>query len=104
MKQRSLSYRELIAALTARSHLLQEGELELQEEELEQLRAENLLDAATRARLAHLGRFFGRLGELVPVGTKVGDVLTLEEARAIWRETAAPDASDADIGDPPALH
>ena len=101
MKQRSLSYRELITALTARSHLLQ---LELQEEELEQLLAENLLDAATRARLAHLGRFFSRLGELVPAGTKVGDVLTLEEARAIWRETAAPGASDADIGDPPALH
>jgi hypothetical protein len=89
MKQRSLSYEEISAT---------------QPEELERLAVEGLLDDATLARIAHLGRFFSRIGELCPAAAKVGDTLTEPELQAIWRDTAEPSASDADIGRHPLLH
>jgi hypothetical protein len=73
--------------------------------ELERLMMAELLDTATLARIAHLGRFFTRLGDLAgPAITTVEDVLTEQEVQAIWRETADPRASDADIGPHPLLH
>jgi hypothetical protein len=60
-----------------------------QPEELERLALARLLDDATLARIAHLGRFFARIAELCPAATKVGDVFTEQELQAIWRDTAA---------------
>ena len=88
MKQ-SLSYEEISAT---------------QPEELERLAVANLLDDATLARIAHLGRFFARIAELCPAAAKVGDVFMEQELQAIWRDTADSDASDADIGRHPLLH
>ena len=88
MKQQSLSYVELVELDKA------------QPEELDRLAAANLLDDATRARVAHLGRFFRRLGELASALA----VLTEQETQAIWRDTADPGVSDADIGHHPPLH
>jgi len=92
MNQRSLSYAELFAM----------GPEEI--EELEPLAVAGLLDDATLERFVHLGRFFTRVGELVPADTNVEDALTEPELQAIWRETADPCASDEDIGNPPPLH
>jgi hypothetical protein len=86
--KRSLSYADLM--------LMHQG----QPEELERLVLANLLDDASRARIAHLSRFLTCLGELVSADTKVGDALTPEEVQAIWRETADPGASDDEIGAP----
>jgi hypothetical protein len=92
MKQRSLSYAELFAM----------GPEEI--EALEPLAVAGLLDDATLERFVHLGRFFTRLGKLVPADKNPGDELTEAELQAIWRETADPCASDDDIGHSPALH
>jgi hypothetical protein len=54
--------------------------------------------------VAHLGRFFGRISELCPADTKVVDAFTEQELQIIWRNTADPSASDADIGHHPLLH
>jgi hypothetical protein len=79
--KRSLSYADLM--------LMHQG----QPEELERLVLANLLDDASRARIAHLSRFLTCLGELVSADTP-------EEVQAIWRETADPGASDDEIGAP----
>jgi hypothetical protein len=60
---------------------------------LERLAMKGLLDDATLARIAHLGRFFSRLAELCPEATKVEDTFTEQELQTIWRTTADPDAS-----------
>jgi hypothetical protein len=54
-KQQSMSYEEICRA---------------QPEKVERLAMKGLLDDATLARLAHLGRFFSRLAELCPEATK----------------------------------
>jgi hypothetical protein len=89
MKQQSLSYEEISAT---------------QPEELERLAVMGLLDDATLGRIAHLGRFYGRIGELCPADTKIGDTFTEQELQVIWRDTADPSASDADIGSHPLFH
>ena len=89
MKQRSLSYETI---------------LKMQPEEIGRLAAAKLLDDATLARIAHLGRFFTRVGELCPSTAKVEDLFTEQELQVIWRDTADPDASDPDIGCHPFLH
>ena len=88
MKQRSLSYEEILQG----------------QEEVERLAVAKLLDDATLARIAHLGRFFSRIAELCPATAQVGDVFTEQELQAIWRDTADPGASDTDIGRHPLLH
>ena len=88
-KSQSLSYEEISGT---------------QPEELERLAVAGLLDDATLARIAHLGRFFSRIVELCPAATKVGDMFTEQELQVIWRNTADPSASDADIGQHPSLH
>ena len=65
---------------------------------LEPLAITKLLDEATLARINHLSRFFGRIGQLGAATAKVRAVVTDEEAQAIWRQTADPSASDTEIG------
>src|SRR5262249_60772065 len=65
---------------------------------LDPLAITKLLDEATLARINHLSRFFGRIGQLGAATAKVRAVVTDEEAQAIWRQTADPSASDTEIG------
>jgi hypothetical protein len=73
---------------------------------VERLATEGLLDHATCLRCIHLGRFFERIGKLgVERGVaKVRDAVTDEEAQVIWRETADPRASHAEIGHHPLIY
>ena len=82
-KQQSLSYEELLRADL---------------DELERLAKPDLLDDATRARCGHLARFFERVRHMGPAELKIVDVLTEEELRQIWRETASEGASPHTIG------
>lgn len=89
--RKSLSYREL---------------MQTDPEELARLATADQVDLETRARLAHIGRFFGCIADRMPspADLKVGDVLTEDDLQAIWRATAdETDASDA-IGRAPLLH
>jgi hypothetical protein len=88
-KQQSLSYEELVRA---------------SRDELERLAVADLLDDATRSRCAHLARFFERLSHMGPAELKIVDVLTKEELRKIWRETASEGASPHTIGRHPLVH
>jgi hypothetical protein len=67
-------------------------------EELQRLATLEILDDETLARIAHLARCFKRICELVPDGAAIEDVMTEEEAQAIFLATADPgdDPSDAD--------
>ena len=82
-KQQSLSYEELSRA---------------SRDELERLAEADLLDDFTRARCAHLARFFELLSHMGPTELKIADVLTEEELRKIWRETASEGATLHTIG------
>lgn len=73
MAKRSISYEDL-------------GKVD--QTELERLARAGMLDDATLGRIAHLGRFLGRLGSLAPTDLKIGDVFSEDELQAIWRETA----------------
>jgi hypothetical protein len=42
-----------------------------------------------RERMRRLGMFFRHLGAMCPANTKVGDVFTEEQARAMWRDTSS---------------
>jgi hypothetical protein len=88
-KQQSLSYEELSRA---------------SRDELERLDSADLLDDATLARCAHLARFFERLSHMGPAELKIVDVLTEEELRQIWRETASEGASPHTMGRHPLVH
>jgi hypothetical protein len=84
-KQQSLSYEEL-----------SRGGREL----IDRLAEGAPLDDATRARCAHLGRFFARLGQAigqvadrVAGRTLLGSVLSEDDLLKIWRETADEGAS-----------
>lgn len=77
-KQQSLTYEELSRA---------------NRDDLERLAEAGLLDDATRARCAHLARFFERLRQMGPPELKICDVLTEGDLEKIWRETANEDAS-----------
>ena len=79
-KQQSLSYEELSRA---------------GRDIIDRLAKGDILDDATRARCAHLGRFFVRVGQVVgqvadrAAGrTLLGDVLPEDDLLRIWRETA----------------
>jgi hypothetical protein len=82
-KQQSLSYEELVRA---------------SRDELERLANADLIDDATRTRCTHLARFFERLSHMGPAESKIVDVLTEEELRKIWRETASGKASPHTMG------
>jgi hypothetical protein len=82
-KQRSLSYEELSRA---------------SRDELKRLANAGLLDDATRRRCAHLARLYERLSHMGPAESKIIDVLTEEELRKIWRETASEGALSHAIG------
>ena len=84
-KQQSLSYEEL-----------SRGGREL----IDRLAEGAPLDDATRARCAHLGRFFTRLGQAVGQvadqvagRTLLGSVLSEDDLLKIWSETADEGAS-----------
>ena len=77
-KQQSLSYEELSRA---------------NRDELERLAEAGLLDGATRARCAHLARFFEKVRQMGPAGVRICDVLTEGDLEKIWYETANEDAS-----------
>lgn len=73
-------------------------------EEIARLERGDGVDPETQDRIAHLGRFFSRIGSLgsvCPKGTSLEDFLTPDELQAIWRETAE---SGADVGLCPLLH
>jgi hypothetical protein len=89
MTKLSLSYEQLLAM-----HL----------DHLERLAEDKKLDDATLARAEHLGRFFGRLGEMGPADTIIGDAITEEELQTIWLETADPNTSPETIGRHPSIH
>jgi len=73
----------------------------MEPEELKRMATEGLLDDATLERIAHLGRFFARIGKLAG-DAKVGDAFTDEELDVIWRDTADP--SETEIGHHPLIH
>jgi hypothetical protein len=76
----------------------------ISDEEIARLERGDGVDPETQARIAHLGRFFSRIGSLgsaVPAGTHLEDFLTPEELQAIWRETAE---GGVDVGICPLLH
>jgi len=73
----------------------------MKQEELEKLATAGLLDDETLARIAHLGRFFTRIGELAGDAV-IGDVFTEAELQFIWRDTADP--SETEIGRHPPIH
>ena len=39
-------------------------------------------------KLCRIGAFYKAVGELVPKGALVGELISEEQARALWRETA----------------
>jgi hypothetical protein len=88
-KQQSLSYEDLSRA---------------SREELELLAEADLLDDATRARCAHLARFFEKICQMGPAESRICDVLTEDELEMIWRETADGDASPHTIGQRHLVH
>jgi hypothetical protein len=88
-EQRSLSYEELSRA---------------SRDELERLAEADLLDGATRARCAHLARFFERVRQMGPAELKICDVLTEEELQKIWRETADEGVSPRTMGQHHLIH
>ena len=76
MTKRSLSYDELMTGKVDRA-------------EIERLAWAGMLDAATGARLGHIGRFMERVANAMPnPKLKVGDVFTDEELQTFWRERA----------------
>jgi hypothetical protein len=95
-KKQSLSYEEL-----------SRGGREL----MDRLADGSPLDAATRARCAHLARFFARLGQVVGQvadrvagRTLLGAVLSEEDLLKIWRETADKATSPLPEGQRPLIH
>ena len=73
--------------------------------ELKRLAETNLLDDATRARMAHLVRFFERLRKSVPEelqNLQVKDVYAEDDEilEKLWRETAE---GDTEIGPRPSM-
>jgi hypothetical protein len=88
-KRQSLSYEELSRANRS---------------ELERLAEADLLDGVTRARCAHLARFFERIHQMGPADAKICDVLTEQELEKIWRETADEDASPHTVGQHHLVH
>lgn len=91
MIKQSLSYQELT---------------QMDHDELENLVTKEMLDDETLARIGHLGRFLARIGEMMPANSEVmvRDVLTEEEAQAMWRETADEGVSSEAIGRHPLIH
>jgi hypothetical protein len=91
MIKQSLSYQELT---------------QMDHDELESLVTKEMLDDETLARIGHLGRFLARIGEMMPANSEVmvRDVLTEEEAQAMWRETADEGVSSEAIGRHPLIH
>lgn len=69
---------------------------------LEKLVDGEMLDDGTLTRIAHLGRFFSRVGAAMPnPNLKIGDVFTEDELQKFWQETAD---EGADIGRYPLFH
>jgi hypothetical protein len=94
--QQSLSYEEL-----------SRGGREL----IDRLAEGGPLDDATRARCAHLGRFFAMLGQVVgevtdqvASRTLLGAVLSEDDLLKIWRETAEEGASPRSVERRPLVH
>jgi hypothetical protein len=89
--RKSLSYHEL---------------MQTDPEELARLATADQVDLETRARLAHIGRFFGCIAARMPSGAdlKVGDVLTEDDLQAIWRATAHDAKALEAMARPPLLH
>lgn len=88
-KKISLSYDDLLARVS----------------EVKRLAETNLLDDATRARMAHLVRFFERLRKSVPEelqNLQVKDVYAEDDEMLdkLWRETAE---GDTEIGPRPSM-
>jgi hypothetical protein len=95
-KQQSLSYEEL-----------SRGGREL----IDRLAEGGPLDDATRARCAHLGRFFTRLGQVVGQvadrvagRTLLGAVLSEDDLLKIWHETADEATPPLTVGQRPLFH
>ena len=95
-KQHSLSYEELSRNGRELIDLLAEG---------------GPLDDATRARCAHLARFFVRLGQVVGQvadqvagRTLLGEVLSEDDLLKIWHETANEGASPRTSEQRPSIH
>lgn len=91
-KKTSLSYDDLLAGIYDMP-------------ELKRLAETNLLDDATRARMAHLVRFFERLRKSVPQelqNLQVKDVYAQEDEilDKLWRETAE---GDTEVGPRPLM-
>jgi hypothetical protein len=95
-KQQSLSYEELSRA---------------GRDIIDRLAKGDILDDATRARCAHLARFFARVRQVIgevadrAAGrTLLGDVLSEDDLLKIWRETADEGASPLTGGQRPLIH
>ena len=72
-EQISLSYEQIVNG--RRTHI-------------EQLAEADLMDDETRARLAHLGRFYQTISRKMPEGATVGEAFSEQELYAIWVQTA----------------
>jgi hypothetical protein len=92
IRQLSLSYEELSRA---------------GRDELKRLVETDLLDEPTRARCVHLARFFKKVSQMagpMAVSAVVGDVLSEEELRKIWREKTEEEASPLTVGPRSLIH
>jgi hypothetical protein len=72
--------------------------------EMERLAEANLIDDATRMRCVHIGRFFERVGSMIPSDMVVQDIFSEEDLQRLWTETADPSELPDRIGRHPLLH
>jgi hypothetical protein len=83
MSKRSISYKDLMGG-------------KVSQVELEKLATAGMLTDATYARVGHIGRFLGRVGNAMPNSDlKVGDVFAEADMQKFWQETAD---DGADVG------
>jgi hypothetical protein len=80
-------------------------------DKMDRLAERGLLDATTRTRCAHLGRFFAMVGQVVgqvadqAAGrTLLGDILSEDDLLKIWRDTADESASPLALEQRPLVH
>jgi len=78
-----------------KQNLTYEQLMAMQPDKLTKLVDEGRLDDETSGRIAHLGRFFQRLGMTPNSERRARDVFTKEEAGQLWAETATP---NVDVG------
>ena len=76
-------------------------------EELKRLVEADLLDDPTRTRCVHLAKFFEKVSQMagsVEATTVVVDVLSEEDLRRMWQETAEEGASPLALVQCPLVH